>query len=52
MRLAKALTDSASLRRQIMGHEVVGYVHEVGPGVKSFKKGDYVVCPFTVSWWV
>ncbi|PWN28621.1 GroES-like protein [Jaminaea rosea] len=33
----------------IMGHELVGHVHEVGEGVKTFKKGDYVVCPFTVS---
>lgn len=34
----------------IMGHELTGHVHEVGSGVKSFKKGDYVVSPFTISW--
>lgn len=33
----------------IMGHEFVGYVEEVGEGVKEFKKGDHVVCPFTTS---
>jgi len=33
----------------VAGHEFVGHVHEVGPGVKSFKKGDYVVSPFTIS---
>ncbi|KAH6682681.1 chaperonin 10-like protein [Halenospora varia] len=33
----------------IMGHETTGYVHEVGSAVKSHKKGDLVVMPFTVS---
>ncbi|CAO1636211.1 unnamed protein product [Parajaminaea phylloscopi] len=33
----------------VMGHELVGHVHEIGSGVKSFKKGDFVVSPFTVS---
>jgi len=34
----------------ICGHEGVGKVHEVGAAVKGFKKGDYVVAPFTISW--
>lgn len=25
---------------------------EVGSAVKNFKKGDYVVAPFTISWYV
>ncbi|KAE8229669.1 hypothetical protein CF326_g5358 [Tilletia indica] len=33
----------------IMGHEVIGTVEEVGSAVKSFKKGDNVVSPFTIS---
>ncbi|KAK0564438.1 hypothetical protein OC861_004312 [Tilletia horrida] len=33
----------------IMGHEVIGEVEEVGSAVKSFKKGDHVVSPFTIS---
>ncbi|KAH8687291.1 chaperonin 10-like protein [Tricladium varicosporioides] len=33
----------------IMGHETTGYVHEVGSAVKSHKKGDLVVMPFTAS---
>ncbi|GAA94963.1 hypothetical protein E5Q_01618 [Mixia osmundae IAM 14324] len=32
-----------------MGHEFVGSVHSVGEGVKSFKEGDRVVAPFTLS---
>lgn len=36
----------------ITGHEGAGIVHEVGSAVKSFKKGDYVVVPFTTSWFV
>lgn len=34
----------------IMGHEFTGTVHEVGDGVKKFKKGDKIVSPFTISW--
>ncbi|MFW6139773.1 MAG: alcohol dehydrogenase catalytic domain-containing protein [Acidobacteriota bacterium] len=30
----------------ILGHEIVGLVDEVGPGVKTFKKGD----PVGISW--
>ena len=33
----------------VMGHEFVGEVVELGSGVKSLKKGDVVVCPFTTS---
>jgi len=32
-----------------MGHEFTGHVEELGGDVKSFKKGDRVVTPFTVS---
>ncbi|KAK0562709.1 hypothetical protein OC844_002564 [Tilletia horrida] len=32
-----------------MGHEVIGTVEEVGAEIKSFKKGDHVVSPFTIS---
>lgn len=34
----------------IMGHEFTGEVVQVGAEVKSFKLGDQVVAPFTVSW--
>ncbi|KDN39689.1 GroES-like protein [Tilletiaria anomala UBC 951] len=33
----------------ILGHEFVGTIHKVGPGVKSFKEGDLVLSPFTIS---
>lgn len=33
----------------IMGHEFTGIVEETGSDVKSFKKGDQIVSPFTVS---
>lgn len=33
----------------IIGHEPMGIVEEVGPGVKKVKKGDRVVIPFNVS---
>ncbi|KAI9759942.1 MAG: hypothetical protein M4579_001975 [Chaenotheca gracillima] len=33
----------------IMGHEFTGIVEEVGSAVKSVKKGDHIVSPFTIS---
>lgn len=33
----------------ILGHEPMGIVVEVGPGVQKLKKGDRVVVPFTIS---
>ena len=33
----------------IIGHEPMGVVEEVGSAVKKFKKGDRVVVPFTLS---
>src|SRR6059036_1943391 len=33
----------------IMGHEFMGEVVEVGPGNKKLKPGDRVVVPFTIA---
>jgi threonine dehydrogenase-like Zn-dependent dehydrogenase len=33
----------------VLGHETMGRVVEVGPEVKNLKKGDRVVVPFTIS---
>ncbi|HEX2825542.1 MAG TPA: zinc-dependent alcohol dehydrogenase [Burkholderiales bacterium] len=33
----------------VLGHEPMGVVVEVGPAVKKLKKGDRVVVPFTIS---
>lgn len=33
----------------ILGHEFMGIVEEVGPGVTSLSKGDRVVVPFNIS---
>ena len=33
----------------IIGHEFMGIVEEVGPSVKKLKRGDRVVVPFTIS---
>jgi threonine dehydrogenase-like Zn-dependent dehydrogenase len=32
----------------IMGHEFMGIVEEVGPSVKNLMRGDRVVVPFTI----
>lgn len=32
-----------------IGHEFMGVVEEVGPGVKKIKKGDFVIAPFSRS---
>lgn len=33
----------------ILGHEFMGIVEEVGPGVKNLQRGDRVVVPFTIA---
>jgi threonine dehydrogenase-like Zn-dependent dehydrogenase len=33
----------------VLGHEPMGVVVDVGPGVKNLNKGDRVVVPFTIS---
>ncbi len=33
----------------ILGHEFMGVVEEIGPEVKNLKRGDRVVVPFTIS---
>lgn len=33
----------------VLGHEFMGIVEEIGPGVTQLKKGDRVVIPFTIS---
>ena len=33
----------------ILGHEFMGIVEEVGPAVKKLKRGDRVVVPFTIA---
>lgn len=33
----------------ILGHEFMGIVEDVGPGVTQLRKGDRVVVPFTIS---
>ena len=37
------------LRPEVLGHEFMGIVEEVGPTVKNLKKGDRVVVPFTIA---
>ena len=33
----------------VLGHEFMGEIMEVGPGVKNLKPGDRVVVPFTIA---
>ena len=37
------------LRDEVLGHEFMGIVEEVGPEVTSVKKGDRVVVPFSIA---
>ena len=37
------------LERFVLGHEFMGIVHEVGPGVANLKVGDRVVVPFPIA---
>lgn len=37
------------LRDEVLGHEFMGIVEEVGPNVTRVKKGDRVVVPFTIA---
>jgi len=32
-----------------LGHEIIGIIDEVGPGVEQLKKGDRVVMPFNIA---
>jgi alcohol dehydrogenase len=37
------------LRPEVLGHEFMGIIEEVGSGVTNLKKGDRVVVPFTIA---
>lgn len=37
------------LRNEVLGHEFMGIVEDVGSGVTNLKKGDRVVVPFTIA---
>jgi alcohol dehydrogenase len=37
------------LREEVLGHEFMGVVEEVGSGVTNVKRGDRVVVPFTIA---
>lgn len=37
------------LRPEVLGHEFMGIVEDVGSGVSNLKRGDRVVVPFTIS---
>jgi threonine dehydrogenase-like Zn-dependent dehydrogenase len=41
--------DRGCRQGTIMGHELVGVVEDVGPGVKDLRAGDRVVAPFTIN---
>jgi hypothetical protein len=45
-------SNSVAERLILCSHEFTGTVEEVGSEVKNFKKGDQIVSPFTVSWYV
>ena len=32
-----------------IGHELIGVVTDIGPGVKTLTKGDFVIAPFAIS---
>src|SRR3954463_14052381 len=34
---------------RILGHEIMGVIEEVGPAVRSLKRGDRVVLPFNIG---
>lgn len=37
------------LKNEVLGHEFMGIVEDVGSGVTNLKKGDRVVVPFTIA---
>ncbi len=39
--------DDKAEGSQNSGHEIIGVIEEVGPEVTTFKKGDFVIAPFT-----
>src|SRR5262249_18753423 len=41
--------SAKTVRPHVPGHELVGLIEEVGPEVKSLRKGDRVVIPFSGS---
>lgn len=46
------IAPSGNPTDQPQGHEFTGTIEEIGSEVKNFKKGDQIVSPFTVSWFV
>lgn len=40
---------AAMEKGSILGHEIMGIIEDIGPGVYSIKKGDRVVLPFNIS---
>ena len=40
---------TAMEKGRVLGHENMGVIEEIGPAVKSLKKGDRVVIPFNIS---
>jgi threonine dehydrogenase-like Zn-dependent dehydrogenase len=41
--------NPAMMKGDVLGHEFMGEVVEVGPGVKNLRIGDRVVVPFPIS---